>query len=84
MDEMPKRMTPQELMAFIKNLPPARLQEMAARASQFQRGGLEARCEDFFNKMDLLLPCHDSSRLETHNLLTRLRAGRPNLPPEGV
>ncbi|KVP97038.1 hypothetical protein WJ97_14560 [Burkholderia ubonensis] len=84
MDEKPKRMSHQELIAFIKSLPPDKLQQIATRASQVQRGGLEARCEDFFDKMDLLLPCHDASRREAHQLLTRLRAGRPNLPQEGV
>jgi hypothetical protein len=33
--------------------------------------------------MDLLLPIHEGSRREAHLLLTRLSAGRPNLPMEG-
>lgn len=83
-DKPPKRLSHQELMAFIKNLPPEKLQQIAARASAVHLGGQEARCEDFFNKMDVLLPSHDASRREAHQLLTRLRDGRPNLPQEGV
>jgi hypothetical protein len=83
MDEKPKRLTPQNLIAFIKSLPPGQLQDIAARAREGQRGAQEVKCEDFYQKLDLLLPVHESSRREAHLLLTRLRAGRPNLPMEG-
>jgi hypothetical protein len=85
MTDKPKRvsLTPQNLIEFIKSLPAGKLQDIAARARDVHRAGREAVCEDFFQKMDLLLPTHDGSRRETHLLLSRLRAGRPNLPMEG-
>jgi hypothetical protein len=83
MDEKKKRLTPENLMAFIKSLPPGKLQDIAARAREGQRGAHEAKCEDFYQKMDLLLPVHEGSRREAHLLLTWLRAGRPNLPMDG-
>jgi hypothetical protein len=84
MNEKPKRLTPENLMAFIKSLPPGKLQDIAARARAVQRGTQETQCEDFYQKMDLLLPVHDGARREAQQLMTRLRAGRPNLPMEGV
>jgi hypothetical protein len=85
MTDKPRRvnLTPQNLIEFLKSLPAGKLQDIAARARDVSRAGREASCEDFYQKMDLLLPVHEGSLRETHLLLTRLRAGRPNLPLEG-
>lgn len=84
MDQERKRMTPEQLMALLRSLPKERRDELISKMRQANRRGSEARCEDFFDKMDLLLPGHDASLRETASLLTRLRAGRPNLPDHGA
>ncbi len=86
MNDKPKRasLTPQNLIQFIKTLPAGQFRDMAARAHDVKRAAREATCEDFYQKMDLLLPTHEGSRREAAHVLTRLRAGSPNLPMEGV
>lgn len=81
MAEKRKFLTPQDLLEFVKNAPLARLEQLAANTSRSaQRLRQIAHCEDFFDKMDALLPTHDTARREAHHLFARMRAGRPNLP----
>lgn len=91
MDENRKRITPQEFLAYLRSLPPDKLREFATRVLQVNvnqarsagdKASKVARCEEFFDTLDLLLPSHESSRQEANQLLERLCAGKPNLPPE--
>lgn len=79
-----KRITPEQLMALLRSLPKERREELISKMRQANQRGAESRCEDFFDKMDLLLPGHEASLKETASLLTRLRAGHPNLPEHGA
>lgn len=80
MAEKRKYLTPQDLIDFIKCMPRAQLESLGSRARAAQRSAQAAFCEEFYTKLESLLPTHDASRLETFKLLARLRAGRPNLP----
>jgi len=82
MAEKRKYLTPQDLLNYIKAMPLPQLQGMAASVREAQRLAQTAYCEEFFNRMESLLSSHDGSKQEAHQLLTRLRAGRPNLPLE--
>lgn len=77
MSNKPNRLSPEELLAFIKNMPPELLRGLVSRANLGGDIGLEARCEEFFSTFDLWLPTHESSRREAHRVLRRL-----TLPPE--
>jgi hypothetical protein len=87
MAEKRKYQTPQDLIAHLKTLSQAQLDGVAARTASAkdglraaQRALQVAHCEDFFSKLEVMLPTHEHSRREAFQLLARLCAGRPNLP----
>lgn len=89
MAEKRKFLSPQDFVFQLKSASQAQLAGVAARAAAVKseldgakRALQLAHCEDFFSKMDTLLPTHESSRRDAFQLLARLCAGRPNLPPE--
>lgn len=89
MAEKRKYQSPQDLIAHLKSAAQAQLAGAAAARSaakadlQGARRALQiAHCEDFFSKMDTLLPTHEASRRAAFQVLARLCAGRPNLPAD--
>ena len=89
MAEKRKYHTPQDLIDHLKTISQAQLAGVAARAvsakdslQAAQRALQVAHCEDFFSKLEVLLPTHEHSRREAFQLLARLCSGRPNLPPD--
>ena len=89
MAEKRKYLNPQDLITHLKTMSQAHLNGAADRVEAAQgqlnsaRRALQlAHCEDFFSKMDTLLPTHESSRTVAHQFLMRLCAGKPDLPAE--
>lgn len=89
MAEKRKYLAPQDLIDHLKAMSQAQLDGVAARAATAkdglraaQRALQIAHCEDFFSKLEVLLPTHEHSRREAFQLLARLCSGRPNLPPD--
>jgi hypothetical protein len=81
--------SPQDLFEHLKSMANAHMSVRAAEASteqqslqSAQRARQIAHCEDFFAKMETLLPTHDASRFQADHFLARLRAGKPDLPAE--
>lgn len=78
-DNPKKSLTRQEFMAFLSNLPPEHQRTLVTAVRTMATKVQEKRCEDYFDQLDVMLPSHDSSRLETHRLITSLRsASRPS------
>jgi hypothetical protein len=89
MAEKRKYHTPQDLIEHLKSISQAQFDGVAARAASAKEGlhvaqrALQvAHCEDFFSKLEVLLPTHEHSRREAFQLLARLCSGRPNLPAD--
>ena len=89
MAEKRKYSNPQDLIAHLKSMGQAHLDSAADRVEvakgqlQSARRALQiAHCEDFFSKMDTLLPTHESSQRVARQLLMRLCSGKPDLPAE--
>jgi hypothetical protein len=89
MAEKRKYLSPQDFVSHLKSATQAQLDGAAAGKAAARdelaiakRALQIAHCEDFFSKMDTLLPTHEFSRREAFQLLARLCAGRPNLPQD--
>lgn len=89
MAEKRKYLSPQEFVLQFKSAAQAHLNAAAARSSDAanqlataKRALQVAHCEDFYSKLDTLLPTHEASRRDAFQLLARLCAGRPNLPAD--
>lgn len=78
MGEPRKRMSREEFLAFIQSIPKEKLTEMAQKARVAHRKEAEVKCEEVFNKLDLLLPAHITSRTAMLNLMARLRPAKPD------
>lgn len=89
MAEKRKFTNSQDLISYLKRVSPAHLTGDADRVDaaklqlqSAQRALQLANCEDFFSKMDTLLPTHDSSRRVAHQFITRMCSGKPDLPAQ--
>ncbi|MBU9200462.1 hypothetical protein KTD31_03715 [Burkholderia multivorans] len=77
------RRSQQDLLSFLRSVPASEPRQVAQFRRQGPGAAKELQCEDFFSKLDLLLPTHTASQQEMRKLMDRMMAGRQNPPQEG-
>lgn len=72
MSQHPEGIDPDKLSAFLQKLSPENRQRIMGSESSTSPRKETKLCEDFFAKLELLLPTHDVSRREVQHLLRRI------------